>query len=60
LVLDPELHTPYISSPNHHHLFAAHAHTNAACSAAKPMLCHLFSKKYSIKIREMVQLTNSI
>ena len=42
LVLAPELHTPYISSPNHHHLFAAHAHTNTAYSAAKPMLCHLY------------------
>ena len=41
LVLEPELHTPYISSPNHH-LFAARAYTNAACSAAKPMLCHLY------------------
>jgi len=29
-----ELHTLCISSPSHHHLFAAHAHTNAACSAA--------------------------
>ena len=29
LVLDPQLHTPYISSPNHHLLFAAQAHTNA-------------------------------
>ena len=44
LVLDPQLHTPYISSPNHHHLFAAHAHTNAACFAAIPMLCHLSIK----------------
>ena len=34
------LHT--ISSPNHHLLFAAHAHTNAACSAAIPTLCHLY------------------
>ena len=42
LVLDPQLHTPYISSPSHRHLFAAHAHTNAACSAAIPMLCHLY------------------
>ena len=41
LVLNPQLHTPCISSPNHHHLFAAHAHTNAACSAAISMLCHL-------------------
>jgi len=29
LVLDPLLHTPCISSPSHHLLFAAHAHTNA-------------------------------
>ena len=39
-VLNPQLHTQCISSPNHH-LFAAHAHTNAACSAAISMLCHL-------------------
>ena len=37
LVLDPQLHTPHISSPNHHLLFTAHAHTNAACFAAIPM-----------------------
>jgi len=42
LVLDSQLHTPYISSPNHHLLFAAHAHTSTACSAAIPMLCHLY------------------
>ena len=42
LVLDPILHTRCISSPRHHLLFAAHAHTNAACSAAIPMLCHLY------------------
>ena len=36
LVWDPLLHTPYISSPNHH-LFATHAHTNAVCSAVIPM-----------------------
>ena len=41
LVLNPQLHIPCISSPNHHHLFTAHAHTNAACSAAISMLCHL-------------------
>jgi len=41
LVLHPQLHTPHISSPNHL-LFVAHAHTNAACSAAIPMLCHLY------------------
>ena len=43
LALDPQLHTPCISSPNRHHLFAAHAHTNAACFAAVPMLCHIVS-----------------
>ena len=42
LALDPQLHTPCISSPSHLHLFAAHAHTNAACFAAIPMLCHLY------------------
>ena len=42
LALDPQLHTRCISSPNHHHLFAAHAHTNAACFAAIPVLCHLY------------------
>ena len=42
LALDPQLYTPCISSPNHHHLFAAHAHTNAACFTAIPMLCHLY------------------
>ena len=40
-VLKHQLYSPCISSPNHHHLFAAHAHTNAACSAAISMLCHL-------------------
>ena len=38
----PSTSTPCISSPNHRHLFAAHAHTNAACFAAIPMLCHLY------------------
>ena len=32
LVLDRLLHTQCISSPNHHLLFTAHAHTIAACS----------------------------
>ena len=41
LVLDPQLHAPYISSPSHRHLFATHDRTSAACSAAIPMLCHL-------------------
>ena len=41
LVLNPQLHAPYISSPSHRHLFATHDRTSAACSAAIPMLCHL-------------------
>jgi len=40
LVWHPQLHTPYISSPNHC-LFFAHAHTIATCSAVVPKLCHL-------------------
>ena len=42
MVLDPLLHTPCISSPNHHLFFAAHSHTIAACSAVIPMLYHLY------------------
>ena len=42
LFLDPLLHTPCISSPNHHLLFAAHAHTITACFAVIPMPCHLY------------------
>ena len=41
LVWDPLLHTPCISSPNHHHPFATHVHTITACFAVVPMLCHL-------------------
>ena len=41
LVLNPQLHSPYISSPSHRHLFATHYRTSAACSAAISMLCHL-------------------
>jgi len=41
-VWGPLLHTPCISSPSHHLLFTAHAHTIAACSAVIPVLCHLF------------------
>ena len=50
LVLDPLLHTPCISLPNHH-LFAAHVHTNAACSAAISRLCHLHLPKSVFTIR---------
>ena len=41
LVLNPQLHAPYISSPSHRHLFPTHDRTSAACSAAIQMLCHL-------------------
>ena len=42
LVWGPLLHTTCISSPSHLLLFAAHAHTIAACSAVVPVLCHLY------------------
>ena len=48
LVLDPLLHTPYISSPSHYLLFAAHPHTNTPCSAVIPMLCHLHLVSFSV------------
>ena len=38
---DPPLHNPYISSPNHCLLFAAHAHTITTCFAVVLRLCHL-------------------
>jgi len=41
LAWHPQLHTPYISSPNHCLLFTAHAHTIATCFAVVPRLCHL-------------------
>ena len=41
LVLNPQLHAPYISSPSPRHLFATHYRTSAAYSAAIPMQCHL-------------------
>jgi len=41
LVWQTPLHTPYISSPNYFLLFAAHAHTIAACFAVVARLCHL-------------------
>jgi len=59
LVLDPQLHNPYFSSPNHHHLFAAHAHTNAACSTAKPMLCHLYLVSLSAPYLGVCLLVNA-
>jgi len=56
LVLDPLLHTPCISSPNHHLIFAAHAHTIAACSAVIPMLFHLYLVSLSAPYLEMCLL----
>jgi len=41
LAWHPKLHTPYISSPNHCLLFAAHAHTITTCFDVVPRLCHL-------------------
>ena len=41
LGLAPSLRTPYISSPNHCLLLAAHAHTIATCFAVLLRLCHL-------------------
>jgi len=41
LAWHPQLHTPYISSPNHCVLFAAHAHTTATCFAVVLKLCHI-------------------
>ena len=44
LVWDPLLHTPYPFSPNHHLIFATHAHTVTitTCLAIVPLLCYLF------------------
>ena len=47
LVLDPLLHTPCFSSPNHRLLFAAHAHTIAARSAVIPMLSSIPSLSFN-------------
>jgi len=41
LVWYPPLHTPYISSPNHCRLFAAHAHLIATCVAVVLKLYYL-------------------
>ena len=45
--------TPTNSSPSHHLLFAAHAHTVIACSAVIPMLCHLYLISLSAPYSEM-------
>jgi len=49
----PPLHTPYISSPNHCLLFAAHDHTITTCFAAVPRLCHLILVSLSILYLEL-------
>jgi len=41
LTWHPPLHTPYICSPNHCLLLAAHVHTIATCFVVVPKLCHL-------------------
>jgi len=41
LAWHPPLYTPYISLPNHCHLFATHAHTIAACFAVVLRSCRL-------------------
>ena len=50
LAWHPPLHTPFISSPNHCHLFAAHAHTIATCFAVVSRLhtyIHTFNGLFS-------------
>jgi len=46
LVWSLQPHIPYISSPNKCLLFAAHAHTIAACFAVVSILYHLFPTPY--------------
>ena len=45
LAWHPPLHTPYISSPNHCHLFTARAHIIATCFAVVVFCC--YNVKYS-------------
>ena len=48
LGLGPSTSYSIISSPIHYLIFTAHAHTNAACSAVIPMLCHLYLVSLSV------------
>jgi len=48
------LHTPYISSPHHCLLFAAHVHTIATCFAVVPKLCHLLMICHEITCKSAV------
>ena len=54
----PPLHTPYIFSPNHCLLFAAHAHTIATCSAVVLRLCPLFPVSLSTLYLELYLVTS--
>jgi len=54
LVWYPPLHTPYISSPNHCLLFAAHANTIATCFAVVLRLCHLILGSLSTLYLELL------
>jgi len=54
----PPLHTPYISSPNHCLLFAAHAHTIATCSAVVLRLCPLILVSLSALYLELYLVTS--
>jgi len=56
----PPLHTPYISSPNYCHLFAAHAHTITTCFAVVPRLCHLILVCLSTLYLELSPVLNAI
>ena len=47
LVLDPLLHVPYISSPNHRLLFTTHAHPITACFAVIPFFSSIPLKNFS-------------
>jgi len=47
-----QLHTPYISSPNHCLPFATHAHTVATCFAVVPRLCELIPVSLSQPITQ--------
>jgi len=54
----PPLHTPYISSPNHYLLFAAHAHTIATCSVVVLRLCPLIPVSLSTLYLELYLVTS--
>jgi len=54
----PQLYTPYISSPNHCLLFAAHAHTIATCSTEVLRLCPLIPVSLSNLYLELYLVTS--